>query len=263
MKAVTRQSKDVSAGSSKQGKVAVVTGAAQGLGRAFARRLAAEHATVLALDRNPAPDLAQELRESGGAGSEFHQVDVSDAQQVESFAQAALAKHSHCDILVNNAGIALLQPLLDISLEDWRRVMSINVESVFLLCKAFAPAMRAQRYGRIVSISSNTVGLVVENMAHYIASKAAMVGFTRAIATELGPHGITANCIAPGLTRTERTIQAFPGDEVFQENAQAQAIKRPGVPEDLVGAVSFLTSDDSAFITGQTLIVDGGLLRTQ
>ena len=217
---------------------------------------------MFAVDRLPAPDLEGELRGLGGNASEVHQVDVCDPRQVNALAQTVLAGHSRCDILVNNAGLAAHQRLLDISLDDWRRIMSVNVESMFLLCKAFAPAMIARQYGRIVNISSNTVGLVVEGVAPYITSKAAVVGFTRAIATEFGRHGITANCIAPGLTRTEHTMQALSG-EAFEQYAQMQAIKRPELPEDLVGVLSFLTSDDSAFMTGQTLIVDGGLLRAQ
>lgn len=244
----------------KRGKVAVVTGAARGLGRAFARRLASERATVLAVDRLAAPGLDQELRELGGDASEFHQVDLCDPGQVDAFAQVALTKHTRCDILVNNAGLAAHQRLLEISLDDWRQIMSVNVESMFLLCKAFVPSMITQRSGRIVNISSNTVGLVIEAVVPYITSKAAVVGFTRAIATEFGNHGITANCIAPGLTRTEHTMGAMSA-EAFQHYAQAQAIKRPGLPDDLLGALSFLTSDESAFMTGQTLIVDGGLLR--
>jgi len=255
-----QQSRDAFAGSSKRGKIAVVTGAARGLGRAFARRLASECATVIAVDRLPAPGLEQELQGLGGHGSEVHQVDVCNPAEVSALARAVLARHSRCDILVNNAGVAAHQRLLEISLEDWRRIMSVNVESMFLLCKAFAPAMIAQRYGRIVNISSNTVGLVVADVAPYITSKAAVIGLTRAIATEFGQHGITANCIAPGLTRTEHTMQAL-SDEAFEQYARMQAIKRPELPEDLVGTLSFLTSDDSSFMTGQTLVVDGGLLR--
>jgi len=130
------------------------------------------------------------------------------------------------------------------------------------VCRALTPAMVKHGYGRIVNIASNTLGLVISGFTHYIASKGAVVGFTRGIATDLAPHGITANCIAPGLTRTPHTMAQFQSGDMFEHFAQAQAIKRSEVPADLVGAMSFLASDDAAFITGQTLIVDGGLLRS-
>jgi len=246
----------------KRGRVALVTGAAQGLGNAFAKRLAAEGATVIAVDRTPSPTLATELVEAGAAAADFHAIDVSDEPQVGKLGKAVLEKHGRCDIIVNNAGISPNQPFPDITLQEWRRVMAVNVDSMFLVCRALTPAMVKHGYGRIVNIASNTLGLVISGFTHYIASKGAVVGFTRGIATDLAPHGITANCIAPGLTRTPHTMAQFQSGDMFEHFAQAQAIKRSEVPADLVGAMSFLASDDAAFITGQTLIVDGGLLRS-
>lgn len=247
---------------SKVGKVALVTGAARGLGFAYAGRLASEGALVIGVDRSAADDFAPAMVRAGASGAEFHRVDVADERQVQELARAVLATHGSCDVIVNNAGISPHIPFAALTLEQWRRTMSINVDSMFLICSAFVPRMIERRYGRIVNIASNTLGLVIPNLSHYIASKGAVVGFTRGLATELGIHGITVNCVGPGLTRTPLTEELFADGAAFEQYAQAQAIKRPERSDDLVGAVSFLTSDDAAFITGQTLIVDGGLLRS-
>jgi NAD(P)-dependent dehydrogenase (short-subunit alcohol dehydrogenase family) len=172
-----------------------------------------------------------------------------------------------CDILVNNAGIYPMQTFDEITFEDWRRVLTVNLDSMFLMTKAFADGMRGRRWGRIINVASDTVNLLVPNLVHYITSKAGVIGFTRSLATEFGEHGITVNTIAPGLTRTPGTInQKMPGDmtpdKLFDMMAHTQSIKRSEVAADLVGAVSFLASEDAAFITGQTLYVNGGLTRS-
>ena len=148
----------------------------------------------------------------------------------------------------------------DITLAEWRHVFAVNVESMLLTTQAFSPAMKRQGWGRVVNVSSNSIGMQVPGVAHYVASKMAVIGLTRATATELGPFGITANAIAPSVTRTPGAA-AMP-DEGFAELAQMQTIKRTEVPQDLVGTAAFLASDDAAFITGQTIYVDGGLIRT-
>ena len=244
---------------SKIGKVAVVTGAGRGIGHAHAHRLAREGATVIAVDRLPAPGLDAALRDSGAADADFHQLEVTDADAVGDLSEAVLSKYGRCDILVNNAGTTKLQSFLDITIADLRWMMAVNLESVYLTCRAFLPRMVEHGYGRIVNTASTTFALAVPGHPHYIASKGAVVGLTRGLASEFGAFGITANCIAPGLTRTPITSELF--SEGFDATAQAQSIKRVGVPDDLVGAMSFLTSDDAAFITGQTIIVDGGLTR--
>jgi NAD(P)-dependent dehydrogenase (short-subunit alcohol dehydrogenase family) len=152
--------------------------------------------------------------------------------------------------------------------DDWRRIMSINLDSVFLVSSALVPGMKQRQWGRIVNMASSTLGSVVSGFVHYMSSKAGCVGFTRALASELGPHGITVNAISPGLTRSPGTLARKPRpgmadmEAEFNLAASMQAIKRVEVPDDLVGTVSYLTSDDAAFITGQTINVDGGRVRT-
>jgi (S)-1-phenylethanol dehydrogenase len=177
-------------------------------------------------------------------------------------------KFDHVDIVINCAGIFPQKNFDDMSFADWRRVLSINLDGTFLTTAAFVPGMRQRKWGRVVNMASSTLGSVVTGFAHYMASKGGIVGFTRALATDLAPYGITANAIAPGLTRSPGTVVRAPRptfktmDEEFEAVAQMQAIKRVEVPEDLVGAVSYLTSDDAAFMTGQTLNVDGGRVRS-
>ena len=245
----------------KAGKIALVTGAARGIGLAYAERLALEGAIVIAADRDKTPGLREKLLSLGAPEADTHQVDVSDETQIEHCAKAILARHGRCDIIVNNAGIYPMVPFAELSLKRWRETMAINTESAFLFCHALVPSMIAQQYGRIVNTASNILGGVHEGFVHYIASKGAVIGFTRGLASELGRHGITVNAIAPGLTRTPTTEAALHDPALFDALSQAQPIKRPGLPSDLAGAMSFLTSDAAAFFTGQTLIVDGGLVR--
>jgi NAD(P)-dependent dehydrogenase (short-subunit alcohol dehydrogenase family) len=241
------------------GRVVAVTGAAQGLGQAYAVRLAGEGATVVAADLNLAEETAELAAAAGGKVVPIR-CDVTSVADVEGLRQAT-DELGGCDVLVNNAGVSPNVPWEEIDLETWRRVLAINLEGMFLTCKALTPAMTARGWGRVVNISSNTLGLAIPGFTAYMASKGGVIGFTRALATELGPHGVTVNAICPGLTRTLDTEAHWNGTPLFDEMVEQQAIKESGVPAHLVGAVSFLASEEAMFVTGQTLYVDGGLVR--
>ena len=248
-------------------KVAVITGGANGIGQAFAKRLAEDGAHVAIADLAPAEQTAR-LVSAAGRDALACACDVSSPEQVAAMATAVEDRFGRCDILINCAGIFPQQDFDTMTFAEWRRILSVNLDSVFLCSSAFVPGMKRRQWGRIVNMASSTLGSVVTGFVHYVSSKGGIVGFTRALASELGPHGITVNAISPGLTRTPGTVARKPRpglasmDEEFAQIATFQAIRRPEVPEDLVGAMSFLTSDDAAFMTGQTLNVDGGRVRT-
>jgi NAD(P)-dependent dehydrogenase (short-subunit alcohol dehydrogenase family) len=250
-----------------QDKVAVITGAAGGIGQAFAKRLAEDGVHIAVADLGDGSATVK-LVEAAGRQAIAVKCDVASEQSVAAMAKEMNAKFSHVDIVINCAGIFPQKDFEDMTFADWRQVMSINLDGTFLVTAAFVPGMRARKWGRVVNMASSTLGSVTTGFTHYTASKGGIVGFTRALATDLAPYGITVNAIAPGLTRSPGTVVRAPRpafksmDEEFAAVAQTQAIKRPEVPEDLVGAVSFLTSDDAAFMTGQTLNVDGGRIRS-
>jgi NAD(P)-dependent dehydrogenase (short-subunit alcohol dehydrogenase family) len=240
------------------GKVAIVTGGGRGIGSRYCRGLAAEGARVMVADINEA-GARQMAGEIDGASV---RVDVADADSVRSMVSATQAAFGRVDILINNAAIftELLQPrkAFDaIPIEEWDRVMAVNVRGTWLCACAVAPLFRQQRSGVIINISSGTIYGGTDGFAHYVTSKAAVWGLARVLARELGQYGVRVNAMTPGLTSSEMVQEIYP-PEILADRAQSRVFRREEVPEDLVGTVVFLCSDASAFITGQTLNVDGG-----
>jgi len=248
-------------------KVAVITGGASGIGQAFAKRLAEDGVHVAIADLADGNDTVK-LIEVAGRQALAVNCDVSSEASVTAMAKQVWGKFNHVDIVVNCAGIFPQKNFPEMTFAEWRKVLSINLDGTFLVTAAFVPGMRTRKWGRVVNMASSTLGSVVTGFAHYVASKGGIVGFTRALATDLAPDGITVNAIAPGLTRSPGTLVRAPRpgfktmDEEFAAVAQMQAIKRVEVPDDLVGAVSFLTSDVAAFMTGLTLKVYGRRVRS-
>ena len=242
-------------------RVAIVTGAASGIGRAIAHRLAADGMRVAIADISDATATVEEITSAGGDA--FGAVtDCADAGQVENFCKSVMDRYGRIDVLVHNAGIYPRQPFAEITLEDWHRVISVNLNSLFYLTRACVPVMQSNGWGRIIGLASNTFYIGIPNLSHYQASKGGVIGFIRGLSTELGEQGITCNSIAPTLTRTTGTTETSRHEpEEFEFIAQLQSIKRTGEPEDVVGAVAFLVSDPAAFMTGQTLSVDGGFAK--
>lgn len=247
-----------------QDKVAIVTGAAQGIGRAYALGLAAEGAKVAVVDIIEGIETVEAITKAGGVAVNLP-TDVSDEAGVHSMVEATVRNFGSVDILVNNAAVFVaVYPLKDfdqITVEEWDKVMAVNLRGTFLCCKAVVPYMRQQRYGRIINISSSVFWRGIPGFLHYATSKAGVIGLTRSLSHELGKYGITVNGLAPGYTQSAGVIRVQ--DEGIGQDphqiAAAQAIPRPQVPEDLVGTLVFLASDAGAFITGQTIVVDGGL----
>ncbi|HET7369143.1 MAG TPA: SDR family oxidoreductase [Gaiella sp.] len=233
---------------SLEGKVAIVTGAAQGIGRAIARGLEDEGAMVVVADLSP-PE--------GGI-----RADVSSEADVARMVDETLSRHGRIDVLVNNAGLyasLAMRPFTEIPLEEWRQVMDVNVASMFLTSRAVVPAMRQQGGGKIVNISSGTPFRGVPFLLHYVTSKGAIVAFTRALARELGKDAIHVNCVAPGFTLSDG-VMSHPEvvEQLRDVSVAARTIQRDQVPEDVVGAVVFLSTPAADFVTGQTIVIDGG-----
>jgi NAD(P)-dependent dehydrogenase (short-subunit alcohol dehydrogenase family) len=237
-----------------QGKLALVTGAAKGIGQAIAVALAERGAHVIATDLQ----IPQETLNKIGPTASGYALDVTKEEQWQSLARNTETLGG-VDIVVNNAGYFPNQPIDQLELSTWRQTIATNLDSHFLSVKAFLPGMRKKKWGRFVGISSNMVGLSIPGMSHYITSKMGIIGFMRGLANDVAGDGITANAVLPGLTNTQ-AIASQP-DEVKRATWEQQAIKRLGEPEDITGAVLFLTSDDASFITGQALVVDGGQYR--
>ncbi len=248
-----------------KGKTAIITGAAQGIGRQIAARFAAEGANVVVADRNGelAERTAREIEAAGGRAAAIT-VDVADAASVQALAARTIDGFGSIDVLVNNAAIfssLTMRPFEQISAEEWDTLFAVNAKGVFLACQAVSPAMRAKRQGSIINISSSVVVTGRPNYAHYIASKGAVWALTHALATELGTDNVRVNNISPHGIVTE-VPRATISEEGWQQNLAEQALKRKGTPDDLLGAFVFLASDESAYMTGQTLSLDAGLRFT-
>ena len=242
------------------GRVAVVSGAARGIGRALAEGLASRGAHVVAVDVLDAGETAEAVAAAGGECTPLA-ADVGAADEVARLASEV----GRCDVLVNNAALLGRTPFLELGHERFRETLRVNLESQFLLARAFAPGMVERGWGRIVNVASSSLLTPTPGLVAYMTSKGGVLGLTSALANDLGPHGITVNAVSPGLTRTpgvDADIAAgiLPEDALDAMTA-AQAIPRPGRPEDLVGLVLFLTGKEASFVTGQFIVADGGATR--
>ena len=244
-----------------KGKVAIITGGARGIGRAYALRLADEGARIVIADVIDGTAVKNEVEKKGGEAITVL-TDVSNEESVKAMARAAIDQFGRIDILVNNAGLFTVvgkKPFYEISSTEWDQVMAVNLKGIFHCCKAVYPQMKKQGKGKIINVSSGTVYQGVPFFLHYVASKGGIIALTRSLAREVGDDGICVNNVAPGLTVSEGVI----GNPMYPEAslkmvASGRCFKRDEVPEDLTGTIVYLASDDSDFVTGQSIVVDGG-----
>lgn len=239
-----------------QGRLAVITGGGSGIGQAIALRLLSEGARVAILDLNESEETCSLAREQGGDVLALN-CDISDFDRVAASADQIRAKLGDPSILVHCAALQFMKSFAELTPKEWRATQQVNLDGGFHLVKAFLPAMQAARWGRIVMVASSSYFAPPPRMSHYIASKGALLGFVRGLASEVGEFGITVNALAPGLTRTKNAVRGVPQAH-FDFVVSRQAVKRSGEPEDQAGVLSFLVSDDAAFMSGQTLLNDGG-----
>jgi len=244
-------------------KVAIVTGGGVGIGKAYAHGLAKEGAKVVVADIQDAEaqKVAADITAAGGEAIAVA-VDVTSTEKTRAMAAAALQAYGRIDILVNNAGLysALKKKaFMEIDTDEWDRVMAVNVKGLFLCVKAVYPAMKQQQKGKIINISSGTTQTGTPFFLHYVSSKAGVLGFTRALAREIGGDNICVNSIMPGLTISSPNQEGVTSAEQLADRRKRRALQRDQYPADLVGTVIFLASDDSDFMTGQSIVVDGGM----
>ena len=242
-------------------KVAIITGAARGLGRAYALRLAKEGAKVVVADILDGKETIEAVKVQGGEAL-YVSTDVTSEESTQEMARQVIERFGRIDILVNNAALfadLIKRPFWEIPATEWDKVMAVNLKGPFLCAKAVYPQMKKQGKGKIINVASGTFYKGLPNFLHYVVSKGGNVAITRSMAREVGDAGINVNTIAPGYTETE-FLKENPQDpaDVIKMASAARCIKRPETPDDLTGTVVFLSSDDSDFITGQTIIVDGG-----
>lgn len=243
-----------------EGKTAIVTGAVVGNGRAFCRRLASEGARVMIADIVDAEEVLEEVSSAGGE-IDAVRVDVTEEEGAEKMARKTIERFGSIDILVNNVGGYEEEPFELITFADWKRMLAINLDSLFLTTRAVLPSMKEKGFGRIIALSSDTIWLGTPYLVHYVASKMGVVGFIRSLASEVGKYGVTANAVTVGLTATQRP----PGEKlvgtILEHLLPQQAVHRGDEPEDIAEVVAFLASPSSSILTGQTINVDGGVAR--
>ena len=245
-----------------EGRVAIVTGGGQALGRAYAHHLAAQGAVpvIAELDEAAGARVAREIEDGGGTAL-FVATDVGSAASIGAMAAATLARYGRIDILINNAALfskITMKPFWELPVDEWERAMDVNITGAFHCARAVIPAMQQAQWGRILNIASGTPLLGLPNYLHYITSKSAQFGMSRSMARELGPWNITVNTFIPGVTKTEIERPSV-SDEKFKSYVAMQCLKRLSTPDDMAKVVTFLCSDESAWITGQTILADGGL----
>jgi len=242
------------------GRVAIVTGTSRGLGQYFARALAKAGADLVLTSRKP-EDLAQFAKEISGLGRRAVclELDVRKQESIERFAAAAEAAYGHLDILVNNAGCNVRKPALEVTWDDWNLILDTNLRGTFFVAQAVARRMIPRGYGRIINIGSVTSVAGYRGLGPYGASRGGIRQLTMSLADDWGQHGITVNCLAPGWFRTAQNNVMYEDAEWVAYLTERIPVKRPGLPNDLDGAVVFLASESSRYVTGQTLLVDGGI----
>jgi 3-oxoacyl-[acyl-carrier protein] reductase len=242
------------------GRVAVVTGGSSGIGQAIVLRLAREGARVAIADIADAEETLDLVRREGGSAFGIR-CDISDGAEVRDLVREVTERCASPQILVHSAAIQFNRPFVEVTFEEWRRTQAVNQDSMFHFLQVTLPAMKTAGWGRIVVIASSTFYINTSGLTHYVTSKGALIGLVHGLAGEIGAFGVTINAVAPGLTRTRKAVADVP-EAYFQHVTQLQSIPRNGTAEDQAGVVSFLVCDDAAFITGQTILADGGQGRT-
>ncbi len=242
------------------GRVAIVTGGSGGIGQAIAVRLAGDGATVAILDIADGAQTVELVRAQGGKAL-WVRCDLAQPDDIKAAVAQVTERAAAPTILVHAAAVQFVKPFMELTARDWALTQAVNQEAAFHLVQAALPGMQQVAWGRVILIVSSTFFVGGVGMTHYVTSKGGLIGFAHGLSGEIGALGVTVNCVAPGLTKTAKAVADLP-DEFFRHIASIQSIKRNGTPQDQAGVVSFLASDDAAFVTGQTLVVDGGQART-